>query len=204
MDNKRTIIIIIVISIIILSIVGTYAFFTSKVTSDENTLNASSAKFDISLNVISEYYYTKLIPMDDNLAVTGYNNGCKDINDFQVCQAYKIILENSAGTGQNESLSGTINFNLNHVKNLSYMVLDENGNNYIGPVSITSNSDLSLGNSVVLADGESRILHLIIWLSNISYRDQSSDDANGGFSASVTYRSVSGNDLSSMITGTLN
>lgn len=204
MAYKKEMIIVSIFSVIILFIVATYAFFTSDVSSSYKALSASTASFSLSLNVTPEYYYNKLIPMDDNLAITGYNNQCIDINEFNVCQAYKITVANTAGTGQHERLSGVINFNLTKVKNLSYMVLNDDGSVYKDVTAITSGTNLSLGDFIELNDGESKTLTLIIWLSNISDRDQSSDDAAGSFNASVTYTGVRGEDLSTTITGVIN
>jgi hypothetical protein len=44
---------------------------------------------------------------------------------------------------------------------------------------------------------------LIIWLSDTGSA-QNSQDANGSFNAGVTYTGVRGEDVSSMITGTIN
>ena len=141
--------------------------------------------------------------MSDNLALTGYNNNCIDSNNFDVCQVYSITLTNNSGTGQDERLLGTINFNLNHVKNLSYMLIDSNDNVYTGPTSVIANTDLSLGNYVNLHDGESGYYKLIIWLSDKN-ENQTNDDAHGTFNASITYTGITGENLSSMITGTIN
>ena len=203
MDNKKIIIIVVIFSLILLSVVGTYAFFTAKVNSVENALTASTAKFTISLDINGIYTNVDLIPMADNLAVIGFENDCVDDNDFNVCQVYSIELENNSGTGQDERLYGTINFNLRNVKNLSYMLLEEDKTIYKNATSITSGVNLSLGNYVNLHDGESKLFYLIVWLSD-SGDDQTHDDVNGRFDASITYTGVTGDDLSSMITGTIN
>lgn len=203
MDNKKIIIVVVIFSLILLSVVGTYAFFTAKVNSVENALTASTAKFTISLDINGIYTNVDLIPMADNLAVIGFENDCVDDNDFNVCQVYSIELENNSGTGQDERLYGTINFNLRNVKNLSYMLLEEDKSIYKNATSITSGVNLSLGDYVNLHDNESKLFYLIVWLSD-SGDDQTHDDVNGRFDASITYTGVTGDDLSSMITGTIN
>lgn len=203
MDNKRLIIIVILFCLVILSLVGTYAYFTSMVSSDEEALSASTAKFNLSLDVRGVYVYNKLIPMDDNLAITGFNHQCVDNNEFNVCQVYSITLENDSGTGQDERLLGFINFNITKIKNLSYLLIEEDETIYKDVTSITNGENLSLGDYVQLKDGESKKFYLIVWLSNKN-KDQGLDDANGSFNASVTYTSVRGDNLSSMITGTIN
>ena len=203
MDTRKSIVIISIFCIVILGIVGTYAYFSTNVSSREGALTASSAHFELSLEIIPIYYYTQLIPMDDNLAVTGYNNGCIDDNDFEVCQAYTIRLGNIAGTGQKERLLGVINFALNRVTNLKFMLLDENSNIYVDSTTINNNQALSLGDYVELDDGEDKEFTLIIWLHNLD-RNQNGDDANGSFTAAVTYTGVTGSSLSTSITGTVN
>ena len=203
MDNKKIIIVVIIFSLVLLSVIGTYAYFSTNVSSSGGALNARTAKFSISLDVRGMYTSNQLIPMANNLALTGYDNGCVDNNNFDVCQVYSITLENNSGTGQDEKLLGTIMFNINHVNNLSYMLIEANKNVYTGPTAIVNNTDLSLGNYVTLRDGESKTLYLIIWLSD-SGNNQTSVDAGGNFNASVTYTGVTGDSLSSMITGTIN
>lgn len=203
MDNKKIVIIVVVFSLVLLSIVGTYAFFSTDVSSSSGALNASTAKFNISLDFRVVYTGVELIPMADNLALTGYDNGCVDANNFEVCQVYSITLENNSGTGQDEKLMGTIKFNLTHVNNLSYMVIETDKSVYTGPTAVVNHTNQSLGDYVILRDGESKTLYLIIWLSD-NGNDQTSVDAGGRFNASITYTGVAGDNLSSMITGTIN
>ena len=204
MKFKKEIIIICIMAVVILAIMGTYAFFSTTVSSSPNALSANTAAFKISLAVTPEYFYKQLIPMDDELAVTGYNKGCIDDNNFEVCQAYTIQVGNASGTGQNARLDGKVKFNLKKIKNLSYMVLNQDGSVYQEATKITNGSSLSLGDFVELKDGETRDFVLLIWLSNVKNKNQMGDDANGTFTASVTYTGVRGEDLSSSITGVIN
>jgi predicted ribosomally synthesized peptide with SipW-like signal peptide len=203
MAYKKELIILSIFSVIILGIVGTYAYFTSDVSSSEGALTVNSASFSLSLDVTPVYYYNKLIPMKDELAITGYNNECVDSNEFYVCQVYEIKIANTGGTGQQERLLGVINFGLTNIQNLKYMLLDEDGNIYKEATEALNGEDLSLGNYVELEDGESQTFKLIIWLSDTGSA-QNSQDANGSFNAGVTYTGVRGEDVSSMITGTIN
>ena len=204
MAYKKEMIIVSIFSTIIVFIVATYAFFTTEVSSAPGALSTSTASFSLSLEVTPEFYHSNLIPMDNNLAITGYNNDCIDSNQFNVCQAYEIKITNTAGTGQHERLSGVIRFNLNNVVNLSYMLLDADGVVYKSATAVGNGTDLSLGDFVELDDGEYKTFTLIIWLSNLANQDQSNVDANGSFNAAVTYTSVRGEDLSTTITGTIN
>lgn len=202
MTYKKQTLIVSIFSVIVLALVATYAFFTSSVSSSPGALSASTASFSLSLEVTPVYSYDKLIPMDDNLAFTGYNNGCIDDNNFEVCQAYNIRISNTAGTGQHERLAGVINFELSSLKNLSFMVLD--GDTIYQDVTyITSGTNLSLGDYVELDDGSSKDLTLVIWLSNIADKNQIPEDGSGTFTAAITYISVRGEDMSSMITGVI-
>ena len=203
MDNKKIIIVVVIFSLVLLSVVGTYAFFSTEAGSTNGALSASTAKFTISLDVRGVYTNIDLIPMDDNLVLTGYDNNCVDDNSYNVCQVYSITLKNNSGTGQDERLLGTINFNLNQIKNLSYVLIDENKNFYTEPTEVYGADKLSLGNYVNLRDGDSKIFYLIIWLSD-NDDNQTNDDAGGRFDASVTYTGITGDNLSSMITGTIN
>lgn len=200
MTYRKEIIIVCIFSVIILGIVATYAYFASDVSSSEGALSVNSASFSLSLDVTPVYYYNKLIPMNDDLAITGFNNECVDSNEFYVCQVYEIKIANTGGTGQQERLLGVINFSLTNIQNLKYMLLDDNGNIYKDTTEALNGEDLSLGNFVELDDESSKTFNLVIWLSDTGSA-QDNQDANGTFSASVTYTGVRGEDVSSMITG---
>ena len=51
MDNKKIIIVVIIFSLVLLSVIGTYAYFSTNVSSSGGALNARTAKFSISLDV---------------------------------------------------------------------------------------------------------------------------------------------------------
>ena len=88
-------------------------------------------------------------------------------------------------------------FTIDDIQNLKYLVLDEEENEYVSASSIVAGNPLTLGDSFELDTGESKNFVLIIWLSNLD-EPQEDYDADGSFTAAVTYRAASG----SKITGT--
>lgn len=182
-----------ILLLIVMLLGATFSYFAAIVRSNEN-IDTEAANFGANVVITGLYGDKLLIPMNDSDVMTGYNNQCTDRYGYGACYAYNIHIDN---TGDKISYVGTINFNVNDIENLKYLVLDEENNKYVDNTAILSGEDQTLGNSFELDVGESRDFVLVIWLSNLE-GPQDDQDAGGNFSASVTYESTYG----SKITGT--
>ncbi len=192
MKKNKLLISMSIILLIIMLIGTTFSYFAAFVKSDRN-IESVAATFGAGVEITELYGGKSMIPMDDSDVMTGYNNQCVDIKGYGACYAYNIHIDN---TGDKFSYVGTINFDVNDIKNLKYLVLDEENNKYVEDTLI-SGDDQTLGDSFELDTGESRDFVLVIWLSNLE-GPQDDEDAGGNFSASVTYETTYG----SRITGT--
>ena len=201
---KKILIITSFLSIVILLVGTTFSFFTYDTQSRNNALAVQAAKIRINLGVSNLYTGRLLIPLKDELIMKAYKEyRCVDSFGWGACQAYALELFNDAGEVEIESF---IDFNLNGVENLTYMVLDENENIYKDITHVYSNNPtgLSLGDNFVLKDGSleqtSKKLILLIWLSDVG-SIQDKDDAGGSFTASVTFRTSTGSELTGFVQG---
>ena len=193
MKKNKLLMIVSILLLIIMLLGTTFSYFAAVTRSNEN-IDVIAANFGFKVEVSALYNENKIIPMDDEDVMIGYNDQCVDIDGYGACYAYNIHIEN---TGDKFNYVGTINFNVTDIENLKYLVLDEDNNKYVDDTAILSGDDQSLGNSFELDTGESRDFVLVIWLSNLA-GPQDDQDAGGNFSASVTYESTYG----SRITGT--
>lgn len=194
MKENKFLIILPMISMIILLLGATFSYFTTTVHSNEAAVGFTAAKIGASLEVTPLYTGKDLIPMDDTDVMKGYAHSCVDDNSYGACQAYTITLTN---TGDPFEYVGTINFTVEEIEHLKYLLLDENGEIYQDKTEITSGTDLSLGQNVSLGENESKNFTLIVWVSNFDYL-QDDEDGGGNFSALVTYTTANG----SKVTGT--
>ena len=201
---KKILIITSFLSIVILLVGTTFSFFTYDTQSKKNALAIEASQIRINLGVSNLYTGRLLIPLKDELIMKAYKEyGCVDSYGWGACQAYSLELFNSAAEVEIESF---IDFNLNGVKNLTYMVLDEEENIYKEITHVDSNNPtgLSLGDNFILKDGSleqtTKKLMLLIWLSDIG-EIQDNDDAGGSFTASVTFRTSNGSELTGFVQG---
>ena len=178
---------------LIVSIGTTFSYFAAYVKSNEK-IDSVASSFGASVEITKLYGNKSLIPMDDSDVMTGYERHCIDDLGYGACYAYNIHIDN---VGDKFEYVGTINFSLNGIENLKYLVLDEENNKYVDDTLIISGENQSLGGNFELDTGESRDLVLVVWLSNLA-GPQDEQDAGGSFNASVTYESTYG----SSITGT--
>ena len=176
---------------------ATFSYFSSQNSSASGAVAAGSSHVGIDLLVTPLFTSKPLIPMDDTDIWKAYDNDCVDINDYGACQAYNVDVVNNGG---DSDYSGTINFSIGDITNLNYMVLDEDDNVYVAKTRINADTDLTMGNSFTLLDGETKNFKLLIWLSNYS-RDQNDEDAGGTYSASMTFQSAGGYKISGVISG---
>lgn len=205
-ENKVNIFLLIttIFSTVIILLGATFSYFSTRNMSKLNAIAVEAGKVRLGLGVSSLYTDHKLIPTNDEDIMIAYNNKCVDDYGFGACLVYEFEVYNY----NNEvEVAGTIEFTINHIDNLSYMVLDENNNIYLDKVLVGKDNDeeLSLGNSFTLnaapeIGSSSRKFKLVIWLTNLE-EDQNEFDAGGNFTAAVTFKSIYGGRLTATIEG---
>lgn len=193
-----------ILSTVVLLIGATFSYFSTKTMSKMNALAVEAGKFKLGLGVSSLYTDYKLIPTNDEDIMTAYENKCLDYNGYGACSTYEFEVFNF---NKQIDVVGKIDFTVENIDNLSYMVLDENDEIYLDKTSVSDgiSKNLSLGNHFVLEDANelgstSKKFKLIIWLTN---KDEAQDeyDAGGSFNATITFNSVYGDKLTASIEG---
>lgn len=192
-----------VLSIMILTLGTTFSFFTVSNKSKYDAVKVEADKIELALSIEKLYTEHKLIPTNDEDINKAYNNECKDIYGYGACLAYTIEVSNFSSE---QDLIGTIDFDVTGIDNLSYMLLDENNSEYLQKQKIEDgvSENLSLGKNFILKDAteskpSTRTFTLLIWLTNLD-KNQNETDANGSFTASISYESVI---FGSKLTGTV-
>ena len=197
MKSSKFLPILYILTFLFVLIGSTFAYFTTGVQSNTGAIAANSAKVGIKLLVEPLYVDESLIPMDNEDVMKAYTKRCIDDNNYGACQAYTITVEN---IGEALEYNGTINFTMEHIENLNYLVLDENDEEYHEITEIEQGSELPLGDSFNLPKEGKRVFKLIIWVPNFDY-DQYEYDGGGTFNALVTYKSAGDYQISGSITG---
>ena len=187
-----------VLTLIFIAIGGTFSFFTTYNGSNNGAVNSKASKIGANVLVSALYNDHKLIPMNDSDIMTAFSDEykCVDINNYGACNAYTIDIEN---IGEEMDYFGTINFNIDDITNLNYMVLDEDNNEYVPATRIVAGENMTLGPTFMLPKDGSRHFTLLMWLSN--YERNQNDEASGTYSASVSFESFSGYKITGSISG---
>lgn len=193
-----------ILSMAILLIGGTFSYFSLSQMSKLNAIAVEAGKVRLGLGVSPIYTGYKIIPLDDKYINVAYNQKCIDDVGNGACLAYGLEVFNfELGT----EVEGIIDFHLDGIENLSYMVLDEGGNVYkeITHIDVNSPNGLSLGNAFRLDDAKdgnstSKKLILLIWLTD-NGKSQEDTDAGKTFSADVTFRTSLGGRLTASVDG---
>ena len=193
-----------ILSTFILLIGATFSYFNTRNMSKMNALAVEAGKVRLGLGVSPLYTGYKLIPTNDSDIMTAYNQTCLDDYGSGACLAYEFEVYNF---NLKQDVIGKIDFNVEGIENLSYIVLDENDTIYLDKTSVGNGitKDLPLGEHFILEDAtelnsKSKKFKLIIWLTNLE-QDQNETDAGGQFSATITFSSVYGGKLTATIDG---
>lgn len=193
-----------ILSTFILLIGATFSYFSTRNMSKMNALAVEAGKVRLGLGVSPLYTGYKLIPTNDSDIMTAYNQKCLDDYGNGACLAYEFEVYNF---NLKQDVIGKIDFNVEGIENLSYIVLDENDTIYLDKTSVGNGitKDLPLGEHFILEDAtelnsKSKKFKLIIWLTNLE-QDQNKTDAGGQFSATITFSSVYGGKLTATIDG---
>ena len=222
-DNKinKFLLVTTILSVTIMLIGATFSYFTVSNRSKVDAVTVQAGKVSLGLSVSNLTSGIKLIPMNDGDVKTAFRQGCIDDNGFGACNIFEFTVSNFYKT---QDIIGTINFEVNGIDNLKYMVLDdfdENNDNcnkmidkddneyctYVDKTSISNgtNLNLSLGEHFVLENGSevtpaTKNFKLIVWLSNFVDREQDDVDAGGTYVATANYVSASNGGI---LTGTV-
>lgn len=192
-----------VLSMVILLIGTTFSYFSVSNQSKYDAVAVEATQIKLALSVSPKYTGYKLIPTNDEDIMLAYESRCLDIYNNGACLAYELEISNF---NKKQEIIGTIDFTVEGIQNLSYMVLDADDNVYLDKTSITGNTvGMPLGADFTLDDATSsnptsKKFTLLIWLTNLD-EPQEDYDAGGTFSGSVTYSSVYGSKLTASVSG---
>lgn len=202
--DKKSLLLMLYVFIFIFMCFGVaFSYFTARTRSENSALNVKSGKLTLSLEVASKYAGHKLIPLEDSDVMKAYRNECVDDYGQSACDAYDIEVINDSAK---QDVIGSIDFEIEHIENLNYLVLDEEERIYQNITKIEkSTKNMPLGSNFILDSAletgvpTKRKFTLIIWLSNYDYNQV--EDIGGTYKASITYNSIYGQKLSSTVTG---
>lgn len=199
MRNKKNIFQVVtnILTLIVMSIGATYAYFTVSLASPNNAVIAISTSFNVNLSIIAKYAGFYIVPTDDSDILVAYANQCIDSINNGACLAYDINVSN---LGDSQSIRATADFTVNDIDNLSYLVLDENGDIYKAATAVGSGGVFSLGNDFVLDTEQEKTITIVIWITNLEI-DQNETDAGGSFNVAVTITSIYGDKLTGSLEG---
>lgn len=212
-NNKKIILsIAIVLVIVLISVGATYAFYRAS-TNNTTGINGHSYDFSVGFN-ITVIRSGNLVPTADNLISQSISsqNVCQDRRGYSLCSMYKLTLVN---TGMAQALNGyikTLNTTTYTTDNLKYQMYTKSGNTYTAitsaqALSHTTNSTnyFKLNNNNVtfnIADGstasQTKEYYLVIWLSDTGSNQL--EDANKKFAGDVIFQNTAGNNITSTFT----
>ena len=178
---KYTYLIIVILTTIISITGATFAYWTARTESTSNAVKTHSTIYSISMEITPLYHGFSLIPMNDEYALKGLKNRCKDKYDRGACLAYKIRVYD-----YNEDLnyvSGLMDINTVGMENISYMmyrisdefkedscVTIDNKHYCIArePEHMKEGVGLSLGDEYDVSGTVETEFILLIWLTNLA------------------------------------
>jgi len=214
-SGSKIIYITVLIITTIITITGaTFAYWTASAQSSSNSVKTHSTIYSISMDISSLYHGYSLIPMDDNKALKGLQNKCKDKYDRGACLAYKIRVYD-----YNEDLkfvSGIMDINTNGMNNISYMmyrISDEydeencvtiNEKHYCKakePAHMGTGLGLSLGDKYDVSGMPETEFILLIWLTNLQTSQNDTDI--GDFNAIITMQAGNGGQITGSISSVI-
>ena len=208
MKNNKKIIIygVILLVVFVVSIVGTYAYYSFSVSNNSviaGSVSSINATLDVELVVGSN---NQMVPMNDNaltnaLVGTGGVSPCIDSNNNLSCQVYKITLTNRGAAINN--LNGKITLEANSgstYNNLKWQELTLTNTTY-SPKSGSSANGMTGGKLVTngtLAVSEVKVWYIAVWIHETG-NDQSNTD-RGTFKGTVTFNNEEQKDLVTYLT----
>lgn len=192
--------VILCIAFLITSLSVTVAFFSASARSNLiQEIESAVVNFSLKVEKVSEDTDKGLVPVKDseiNKALSGTNGKkCVDVDGNNVCQIYKINVENASeystifkGT---LLLSATENSNYENLK-WAEITYSENPTVF---GTIKPMSDLVLKESYGIGGGATATFYIVVWISDNGNVQNESD--YGSFVGNVTFEAVSGDKLTS-------
>lgn len=212
--NKNLYLIIAIVVLGMSTIGTTYAYWVAVAASPSSSVKTNSTSYSLSMSITPLYSDFKFIPMDDNDALKGLKNKCRDQYNRGACTAYQIkVYDYDKNTA---FISGRINTKLDNISNLSYMVLEEQDEynsdkcatiqdkNYCiaeGPVAILPEEDMSLGSKYNVENKTEKNFILLLWLSNLNESQNKYD--LGDFNSTVIFSMGNGGEIKGSISAAI-
>lgn len=194
----------------IMTIGATYAYWTATAESPGNSVNTNSTIYSISMAITPLYHNFSFIPMNDEDALKGLKNECRDKYGRGACSAYVIRVYDYQENL--DSISGYMDVTRDNMENLSYMVLqlsdtyeeascvEVGSESYCIGQEATAVGDgvhLSLGKTYDVTGKTETKLLLLMWLTNLNVSQNEFDIGN--FNAEVTIQAGNGGEIKGTI-----
>lgn len=205
MDEKRGLKInfmgiISVMTLIVMGIGSTFAFFTASMKNKaDEYISVSSLEVVINLGVLPKYNGKRILPTNDEDIHKAYKNKCEDHYKNGACIAYTVEIENGG-----RELAGVISFSAtsDSITNLKYMIVssDEEYEVLKEPTKAmdATNEEQFSGIPITIPGKTKKEVVIVLWISNL--KDTAQDWEQGGiFEGKVSFDTTSG----AQITGTM-
>lgn len=193
-----------ILSISMLLLSTTFSYFSLRNTSEQNAVAVGAGELKLGLAVSELYNYGPIIPLKDELTDIAYKRKCLDDYEQSACIAYTLEIFNYK---EAQDVEGTIDFEIEGIENLSYMVFDENDDVYLNITHIDKDAatGLSLGkpfhlNKAVDDQTVSKKFTILIWLTD-NNKLQDDTDSGGNFKANVTFSTSLSGRLTASVSG---
>lgn len=197
-------------STIFLLVGTTFSYFSLSARSEQDAIAANAGKIKLGLGVSELYNHGPIIPLLDKYVEIAYERECLDDYERSSCVAYTLEVFNYYGA---QNVTGKIDFTIDGIQNLSYMVYDEEDNVYKEPTNIDMNASvgLSFGPDFFLdaapeSDGEalegaytSKKFTLVIWLRDTGELQDETDV--GSFKANVIFSTSTNQKVTGTVSG---
>lgn len=198
MRKKLELSVFITMGIIVVSLLGTAAYFFATASNSGNSITGQTYDFGASISLTTVYRATNLVPLQNDLvsvAISKNSNKCIDKNNRDVCSLYSITLSNTGDTVMltpsittTSSTYTTTNLKCqlydNNFEAVSDIITPSNTTN--GKVYFTNNSS----NLSINLSSTSQTYYLVIWLTD-TLSSQSADYSKA-YSGTITFESGTG------------
>lgn len=192
--NNRIYTIIAIFTFLIMALGATFAYFSTGVNA-KDAISVGSIDIRMNLNIVPIYNGVYLVPTNDSDIDLAYQKECIDDIGNGACLAYKIEIKN---IGDEQEILANFKIDNPELVNLKYKVLDAQNEN-INYKEATNATIIGtpLADSFNLASGGKKEMILIIWLSNLTTKQD--EEQGQTFKGTVSVNSSSGAKLTGTI-----